>query len=162
MNTPIPTHYTDEKVKIFLKGDITYQRFILKLKQKIDNLKTQGYKIDKVKLEVRYEGEELSWIKIAMAELGVLEIKGAEHNPLIIEYHSTTGQFQDDETPWCSSFVNWVITQAGLKGTNSAKAASWKDWGQKLNKPAYGCIGVQIRADGTGHVGFYNRQNEKR
>lgn len=98
--------------------------------------------------------EELPWIRIARAELGVLEIKGDEHNPRIIEYHSTTGKFQDDETPWCSSFVNWVITQAGLKGTNSARAASWKDWGQKLNKPAYGCIGVRIRPNGSGHVGF--------
>ncbi|MCX2683371.1 TIGR02594 family protein [Campylobacter sp. MIT 21-1685] len=93
--------------------------------------------------------------KIARAELGVLEIEKAEYNPRIIEYHSTTtGKFQDDETPWCSSFVNWVITQAGLKGTNSARAASWKNWGQKLDKPAYGCIGVKIRANGTGYVAF--------
>ncbi|GAB0174021.1 hypothetical protein NHP164001_20440 [Helicobacter trogontum] len=38
-NTPIPTHYTDERVKIFLKGSNTYKNFILNLKQKIDNLK---------------------------------------------------------------------------------------------------------------------------
>ncbi|QOQ91224.1 N-acetylmuramoyl-L-alanine amidase [Helicobacter cinaedi] len=54
-NTPIPTHYTDKKVKICLKGSRTYKDFILNLKQKIDTLKTQGYEIDKVKLEVGYE-----------------------------------------------------------------------------------------------------------
>ncbi|WP_300906557.1 hypothetical protein [Helicobacter typhlonius] len=61
-NTPIPTHYTDEKVKICLKGSRTYKDFILNLKQKIDTLKTQGYEIDKVKLEVGYESvdEQLS------------------------------------------------------------------------------------------------------
>ena len=154
-NTPIPTHYTDERVKIFLKGSRTYKDFISNLKQKIDTLKTQGYEIDKVKLEVGYE-EELPWISIAKGELGIKEnTSKSEHNPRVIEYHSTTtGKFQDDETPWCSSFVNWVITQAGLKGTNSARAASWKDWGQKLDKPAYGCIGVIVRANGTGHVTF--------
>ncbi|WP_133246594.1 NlpC/P60 family protein, partial [Helicobacter cinaedi] len=152
-NTPIPTHYTDKKVKICLKGSRTYKDFILNLKQKIDTLKTQGYEIDKVKLEVGYESE-LLWIAIAKKELGVLEIKGNIHNPRIIEYHSTTGKFKDDETAWCSSFVNWVMTQAGIKGTNSAAARSWKDWGQKLDKPAYGCIGVHIKPNGYGHVGF--------
>ena len=152
-NTPIPTHYTDKKVRICLKGSRTYKDFILNLKQKIDTLKTQGYEIDKVKLEVGYESE-LLWIAIAKKELGVLEIKGNIHNPRIIEYHSTTGKFKDDETAWCSSFVNWVMTQAGIKGTNSAAARSWKDWGQKLDKPAYGCIGVHIKPNGYGHVGF--------
>ncbi|TLD79752.1 TIGR02594 family protein [Helicobacter trogontum] len=106
-----------------------------------------------IKLEVGY-GEELSWIKIARAELRVLEIEGAKHNPRIIEYHSTTGKFKDDETAWCSSFVNWVITQAGIKGTNSTRAASWENWGQRPDKPAYGCIGVIVWGDGTGHVTF--------
>lgn len=66
------------------------------------------------------EEEDLPWLVIARREEGVLEnTSNTEHNPRIIEYHSTTGKFQNDETPWCSSFVNWVITQAGLKGTNS-------------------------------------------
>lgn len=152
-NAPIPTYHTDERVKIFLKGSKTYKDFVFNLKQKIDSIQSQ-YEIERVRLEVGYE-EEVSWIKIARAELGVLEIKGEQHNPRIIEYHSTTtGKFQKDETPWCSSFVNWVMTQAGIKGTNNARTASWKDWGQKLNKPAYGCIGVIVRANGTGHVTF--------
>ena len=58
-NTPIPTHYTDERVKIFLKGSNTYKNFILNLKQKIDNLKTQGYEIKRVRLEVGYGTGEM-------------------------------------------------------------------------------------------------------
>ncbi|WP_220726810.1 NlpC/P60 family protein, partial [Helicobacter cinaedi] len=118
----------------------------------LQNYKNE-YRVDDVRLEVGYESE-LLWIAIAKKELGVLEIKGNIHNPRIIEYHSTTGKFKDDETAWCSSFVNWVMTQAGIKGTNSAAARSWKDWGQKLDKPAYGCIGVHIKPNGYGHVGF--------
>ena len=58
-NTPIPTHYTDEKVKIFLKGSKTYKNFILNLKQKIDNLKIQSYGMEKVRLEVGYGTGEM-------------------------------------------------------------------------------------------------------
>ena len=57
-NTPIPTYHTDERVKIFLKGSKTYKDFILNLKQKIDNLKIQGYEMERVRLEVGY-GEDL-------------------------------------------------------------------------------------------------------
>lgn len=94
------------------------------------------------------------WIDIAKQELGVKEVpKITANNPRIIEYHSTTGKFLDDETPWCSSFVNWVVGKAGIKGTNSARALSWQNWGAKLDKPAYGSIGV-IKWPKGGHVGF--------
>jgi hypothetical protein len=45
----------------------------------------------------------------------------------------TTGNFKDDETAWCSSFVNWVMEQArpGHKGTDSARALSWKTTGPR-------------------------------
>ena len=58
-NTPIPTYHTDERVKIFLKGSKTYKDFILNLKQKIDNLKTQGYEMERVRLEVGYGTGEM-------------------------------------------------------------------------------------------------------
>ena len=99
-----------------------------------------------------------NWIKIAEGELGQKEKAGSAHNPRIVEYHSTTGGFQDDETAWCSSFVNWVMQKAGQGGTNSAAAVSWARWGKKVDNPAYGAIAV-IDWDGPGpgwkgHVGF--------
>jgi uncharacterized protein (TIGR02594 family) len=100
-----------------------------------------------------------NWIQIAEREIGVKEnTSKTEHNPRVIEYHATTGGFKDDETPWCSSFVNWVMKKAGHGGTNSAAAVSWKNWGQKVDEPAYGAIAV-IDWDGPGpgwkgHVGF--------
>lgn len=70
------------------------------------------------------------WMAVAMAEIGTVEIPGAQNNPRIVEYHATTTlAASDDETPWCASFVNWCIKQTGLKGTNSAAAASWIEWG---------------------------------
>ncbi|HEX2900147.1 MAG TPA: TIGR02594 family protein [Bacteroidia bacterium] len=95
-----------------------------------------------------------SWITVAEGENGTKEIVGSKHNPRVIEYHSTTGKFKDDETPWCSSFANWVMKQAGQATTNSAAALSWAKYGKKLTKPAYGSIAVFDYGGGKGHVGF--------
>jgi uncharacterized protein (TIGR02594 family) len=103
--------------------------------------------------------DTFSWMDIAKAELGQREVKGAKHNPRIIEYHKTTTlKGTTDEIPWCSSFVNWVMKQAGYPGTNSAAARSWLQYGQRLATPVPGCI-VVLSRDGGGHVGFYMGQD---
>ena len=99
-------------------------------------------------------GGSTPWMTAATDQLGIKEIAGSKHNPSIIGYHATTGGFKDDETPWCSSFVNWAIIQASIKGTNSARALSWNGWGQSLNTPAYGSIAIINYGKGKGHVGF--------
>jgi len=98
-----------------------------------------------------------NWIEIANNELGVSEVKGSDSNPRILEYHKTTLlHATSDEVPWCGSFMNWVMLQAGFKGTCSAAARSWETWGDALKKPQYGCIVVLKRGTGSqGHVGFY-------
>ena len=67
------------------------------------------------------------WIDIAKGEMHQAEIPGPMANPRIVEYHATTSlKATFDEVPWCSAFVNWVMEQAGIKGTGSAKARSWQ------------------------------------
>lgn len=107
------------------------------------------------------------WYDIARAELGIAEISGPDkHNKRIVEYHSTTTLgAKTDEVPWCSSFVNWVMAQAGIKGTNNALAKSWATWGVKAHTPSKGTIVVIKKksansdvstGSSTGfHVGFY-------
>lgn len=100
------------------------------------------------------------WYLAARKELesGVEEISGKEHNPKIIEYHQTTSlKATDDETSWCSSFVNWCVEVSGFQGTKSAAARSWLNWGESLNEPREGCIIVFKRGNKPwqGHVGFY-------
>lgn len=74
------------------------------------------------------------WMTVAMKEIGQREILGAQHNPRIIEYHATTTlRATTDEVAWCASFVNWCLKQANIIGTNSARAASWLNWGQLTN-----------------------------
>lgn len=107
-----------------------------------------------------------SWMKIASKEKGQEEFKGKRNNPAIIKYHaSTTLKAKTDETPWCSSFVNWVMQQAKIQGTNSAAAASWLTWGEKCSAKT-GAITVIRDAKAANssltrsgnHVGFLVRE----
>lgn len=100
------------------------------------------------------------WISIAEEELGEAEIDGKKHNPRILEYHATTSRAKKDESAWCASFVNWVLTQSGYEGAGSAWSHAWKIWGDGLSKPAVGSVAfidwgkVDPNKNGYGHVGF--------
>jgi uncharacterized protein (TIGR02594 family) len=103
---------------------------------------------------------EFPWMPIADGEYGVVEIPGAVHNPRVLEYLSTVTNIGptwrgQDETPWCSAFVNWCVEKAGYVGTKSALSTSWLKWGKKIDTPVKGCISVFSRPGGGGHVGFY-------
>jgi uncharacterized protein (TIGR02594 family) len=89
-------------------------------------------------------GGNAPWLDIAVAELGVHEDSTpGKHHARIIEYHATTTlRSTTDETPWCSSFVNWVMKQAGIRGTGNALAKSWLDWGTALATPRPGAVTV--------------------
>ena len=89
------------------------------------------------------------WMEYGFSQLGQREISPG-NNPNIISFHATTGRFLNDETPWCSSYVNWSMKQAGVVGTNSARAYSWLVWGVPIDKPAYGAIAIM----NFSHVGF--------
>lgn len=84
------------------------------------------------------------WLSIAALELGVHEdSRVGHHNARIVEYHSATSlKATTDEVAWCSSFVNWVLKQAGHAGSNSALAKSWLNWGNAREAPSPGAITV--------------------
>ncbi len=99
------------------------------------------------------------WMDIARGEMGQKETLGSRHNPRIVEYHqSTTLRARSDETAWCSSFVNWTLEKAGYRGTDSAAAISWKNWGQPVGGLGRGREGdvvvLRNKATGQHHVGF--------
>jgi uncharacterized protein (TIGR02594 family) len=102
--------------------------------------------------------EEYPWLEIARKELGTAEVPGPGDNPRIAEYlHSTnigSPANENDETAWCSAFVNWCVTKAGYKGTNSAWARSWLNWGVEADELIPGTIVVLERGPDFGHVGF--------
>lgn len=113
-------------------------------------------------LRARPEIKDAPWMVAANAEVGVKEYAGPDDNPRIVEYFTATNigapYSENDETPWCSAFTNWALKQAGVPGTNSAAAASWRNWGHELEHGQYGCIVVMERPGGN-HVGFYVRES---
>lgn len=105
--------------------------------------------------------------QIARQELAdnIYEFPGKKTNPRIYLYHASTGHGDEDSVPWCSSFVNYCVEKAGLKGTDSKAARSWHEqgWGDEVtDAPREGDIVVWRRqwtnAAGKpevgGHVGF--------
>lgn len=111
---------------------------------------------------------ELKWVEEARKHIGVMEIVGTKHNPLILEMwkvgFTATGQaerlkekvWQNDETAWCGGFMAYVFANVGLakhipKYFPTARA--WANVGTKLDKPAYGCVVVFSRGN-MGHVGI--------
>ena len=97
----------------------------------------------------------------ATADENMLKLEVPYNDPEIITYLQSTTLSRDmarnDRTAWCSSFTNWVMEQAGYKGTNDALAESWKNWGEEISEPRYGAITVVTReANPTKyHVGFF-------
>jgi uncharacterized protein (TIGR02594 family) len=108
-----------------------------------------------------FPSQKPDWISIAEEELGEKEIAGKQHNPRILEYHATTRRRpKKDESPWCASYVNWVLKQSGYEGAGSSWSHDWKVWGDGLLKPAVGSVAfidwgkVDPTKSGFGHVGF--------
>ena len=101
------------------------------------------------------------WYIKAQEEIGTKEIIGPKHHSRIVEYHSVTFKANDDETPWCASFVSWCFEKCGIKSTRSAWARSYLAWGVPC-QPKLGCVVVLQRGGPkakTGHVGFYVKSN---
>lgn len=101
-------------------------------------------------------GDGSPWFEVAYGEMqnGVEEYRGSSNNPRIVEYHRSTRLQNNlaslDQTPWCASFVNWCLRESGYETTDSARAADWANYGERLSKPREGCV-VVIQ----NHVGFY-------
>lgn len=98
---------------------------------------------------------EPTWLAEARRHLGVREIPGVNHHPLIVKMWKAIkrGGIKDDETPWCAAFVGFCLENAGIVSSRFESARSYLTWGVKLQAPVLGCIVVFTRAGG-GHVGF--------
>ncbi|GAA5038314.1 hypothetical protein GCM10011506_34720 [Marivirga lumbricoides] len=101
-------------------------------------------------------------IQKAISQLGEKEVQGKDsHNPTIIQYAQEAGftWVNDDETPWCSIFVNWVAKSCQLKCSNKANARSWLTIGKNVDaNPEPGDIVIfwrESKLSWKGHVGFF-------
>jgi len=97
------------------------------------------------------------WLALAREQLGVTEMPGKETAPAIARWLlQIKAWWQDDETPWCGTFVGAMLQEAGFAPPAHpyrAKAYANGDWGILLARPCLGAICVFERKGG-GHVNF--------
>lgn len=96
-----------------------------------------------------------AWLVEAYRHLGVSEVKGFHHNPIIVGFWKAArlAGIKNDEVPWCAGFVGAMLENAGIRSARSDSARAYLNWGVKLDAPVPGCI-VVLGRDGGGHVGF--------
>ena len=106
----------------------------------------------------REEGPNI--LKEAIHMHGVLELKGEQNNPLIIEWAKEIGGwiggwYKEDSIPWCGLFTGICAKRAGFPHTQKMLSAkSWAEWGNPVDRPMLWDVLVFSR-QGGGHVGFY-------
>jgi uncharacterized protein (TIGR02594 family) len=61
------------------------------------------------------------------------------------------------QVPWCAGFINFVLEKAGYYSTDNLSAASYHNYGMKVNQPQPGDIVLVKRTGGSGrHVAFFH------
>lgn len=99
--------------------------------------------------------------------IGMAEVKGAEHNPKIVELFKRVGHgwVTDDETAWCAAFVGAVLEECGIASTRALNARSYLEWGTevlRLEDVQQGDVVVlwRDRPDSwKGHVALYSKHD---
>lgn len=97
------------------------------------------------------------WMAEAFKHLGLREIPGKQNNPTIVRWvKELKGWWNEDETPWCGTFVAHCLQAAGMPTPKDwYRAKSYADYGVSCIKTEapFGAIGVKSRKGG-GHVFF--------
>lgn len=106
------------------------------------------------------------WIDTAMKFLGLKEIPGPKHNPIIVDWAESVsnGSIHDDETAWCGTFVGAMLKECGLPLPKlPLSARGYLALPKILDKPAVGAIVIFWRdkpSGWLGHVGFIIGKNK--
>lgn len=105
-------------------------------------------------------------LKIAFSQYGVREIYGVENNAIILNYFKDIGKdfIKDDETAWCSAFINWCALKAGLERSGELTARSWLNIGEKIKNPVLGDVVIfwrESKNSWKGHVGLFINEDER-
>lgn len=111
---------------------------------------------------------------IAKRFVGFEDVIGPHSNPAVLAMLQIVDKtVKDDDTPWCSAFVNYIAWLLGLERSNSLAARSWLKIGQVIDLPEAVCgfdvvimkrpanvlkpeaePGAEVIA-ARGHVGFF-------
>jgi uncharacterized protein (TIGR02594 family) len=105
---------------------------------------------------------------LARRHLGEKEIPGKKDNPLIVRWlRLLENWIQDDETAWCSAFVDAMAREAGYERSGELDARSWLQIGEEI-APAHARKGDVVifwrvsKSSWQGHVGFVVSRDAER
>ena len=105
---------------------------------------------------------------LARTYLGTREIPGKRHNSLIVGWLQRLASWvRDDETPWCSAFVDHCARETGHEATGKLNARSWLKVGSviPLKDARRGDVIIfwRVRRNGwQGHVAFLHSYDKHR
>lgn len=106
------------------------------------------------------------WLALARQHIGLREIKGPRHEPVIQGWLRRLGAaWNDDETPWCGTFVAAMLQEAGLPIiTRWSSSRAWATYGANLRTThlAPGALLIFWRGSPSswqGHIGFYEGED---
>jgi uncharacterized protein (TIGR02594 family) len=94
----------------------------------------------------------------AVKQLGVKEIVGKVHNPVILGWAKDLGLskvYTNDEIPWCGLFIAYCAKMAGVQVVERPLwALNWNKFGNRVSEPMLGDV-LTFKRNGGGHVGIY-------
>jgi uncharacterized protein (TIGR02594 family) len=97
---------------------------------------------------------EPTWLVAARADIGQRETLGPNDSPWIRRMLEKLNAKWLLGQPWCGGAVAVWMQAAGCEiPKHWYRARAWSDWGQRLDRPAHGCI-VTFARSGGGHVGL--------
>ena len=118
-----------------------------------------------IKIEVSKDNHMDDLLKVALTQINFKEVRGNEHNPEVVKYFQESGfNINDDETAWCSAFINWCAKQSGYESSDKLNARSWLKVGTKSDNMELGDIVIlwrESRKSWKGHCGIYIRHDDK-
>jgi uncharacterized protein (TIGR02594 family) len=111
-------------------------------------------------------------LKKAEKYIGIGDRPGIISNPEVLYWlKRIDNSVTDDDTSWCSAFVNFICDELGLESTKSLSARSWLQVGDKISidYAKEGDVVILKRGKGKqpgpevikakGHVGFFVSAN---
>ena len=105
-------------------------------------------------------------IQEAFKYYGEKEVSGKLHNQVVVDMFKDAGhpQITDDETAWCSAFVNALAFRTGYHSTGKLNARSWLKEGYEVDNLEDADVVVFWRSSPDswkGHVGIPIRDDGK-
>lgn len=104
-------------------------------------------------------------IEIALKEYANDSWDGIKTNPEVLKYFTEIGYdyIDEDETPWCAAFLNWVLRKCNIQTPNKLNARSFLEMGIITSQPVVGDLVILWRinpAGPYGHCGLFIKETE--